>query len=230
MDKTNLERLQDVAEGLDELNEKVVYVGGSVAQLYVNDEAFQEARPTMDVDCVVELMSYREYEEFNEFLRKKKFEEDRREGAPICRWLYKGDMIDVMPTDEKFLGFTNKWYKPGIRYKENYTLPNGRTIYIMPVLFFLATKIEAINSRGGEDLRTSHDFEDVVYVLNYCGDIVERFQKEANATLKAFLRTESQRFLKRSNIHEEIECALPLSETERVDIILEILGEFAKEE
>ena len=39
MEKTNIERLQDVAEGLDELNEKVVYVGGSVAQLYVNDEA-----------------------------------------------------------------------------------------------------------------------------------------------------------------------------------------------
>lgn len=42
MDKTNLERLQNVADGLDELNEKVVYVGGSVAQLYVNDEAFQD--------------------------------------------------------------------------------------------------------------------------------------------------------------------------------------------
>lgn len=51
-----------------------------------------------------------------------------------------------------------------------------------------------------------------------------------NATLKAFLKAESQRLLKRSNIHEEIECALPLSETERVDIILEILGEFANED
>lgn len=229
MDKTNLERLQDVAEGLDELNEKVVYVGGSVAQLYVNDEAFQEARPTMDVDCVVELMSYREYEEFNEFLRKKKFEEDRREGAPICRWLYKGDMIDVMPTDEKFLGFTNKWYKLGIRHKENYTLPNGRTIYIMPVLFFLATKIEAINSRGGEDLRISHDFEDIIYVLNYCSDIIERFNKETNETLKNYLKEECQKFLKRSNIREETECALPLGEVDRVDVIFEILEAFAKE-
>lgn len=228
--KTNIERLQEVAEGLDELNEKVVYVGGSVSQLYVNDEAAEEARPTMDVDCVVELYSHQEYEEFNELLRKKKFEEDREKGAPICRWLYKGEMVDVMPTDEKFLGFTNKWYQPGIQRKVDYTLPNGRVIRIMPALFFLATKIEAINSRAGEDLRTSHDFEDVVYVLNYCGDIVERFQKEANATLKAFLKAESQRLLKRSNIHEEIECALPLSETERVDIILEILGEFAKED
>ena len=227
MDKTNLERLQDVAEGLDELNDKVVYVGGSVTQFYVNDEAFQEARPTMDVDCVVELMSYSEYEEFNESLRKKKFEEDKREGAPICRWLYKGDMIDVMPTDVKFLGFTNKWYNPGILHKERYTLSNGRTIYIMPVLYFLATKIEAINSRGGEDLRVSHDFEDVIYVLNYCPDIIERFNKETNDTLKNYLKEMCRKFLKRSNIQEETECALPLGETDRVDVIFEILQAFA---
>lgn len=48
MEKTNIERLQDVADGLGELNEKVVNVGGSVAQLYVNDEAAEEARPTMN--------------------------------------------------------------------------------------------------------------------------------------------------------------------------------------
>ena len=228
MKKTNIERLQDVAEALDELNERVVYVGGSVAQLYVDDEAAEEARPTMDVDCVVELYSHQEYEDFCELLRKKKFEENSDNGAPICRWLYKGEMVDVMPTDEKFLGFTNKWYQPGIQRKVDYTLPNGRVIQILPALFFLATKIEAINSRAGEDLRTSHDFEDVVYVLNYCGDIVERFKKEANATLKAFLRAESRKFLNRNNIHEEIECALPLNETDRVDIILEVLGDFAK--
>lgn len=228
MKKTNIERLQDVAEALDELNERVVYVGGSVAQLYVDDEAAEEARPTMDVDCVVELYSHQEYEEFCELLRKKKFEENSDNGAPICRWLYKGEMVDVMPTDEKFLGFTNKWYQPGIQRKVDYTLPNGRVIQILPALFFLATKIEAINSRAGEDLRTSHDFEDVVYVLNYCGDIVERFKKEANATLKAFLRAESRKFLNRNNIQEEIECALPLNETDRVDIILEVLGDFAK--
>lgn len=230
MEKTNIERLQDVAEGLGELNEKVVYVGGSVAQLYVNDEAAEDARPTMDVDCVVELYSHQEYEEFNELLRKKKFEEDREAGAPICRWLYKGEMVDIMPSDEKFMGFTNKWYQPGVQSKVDYTLPNGRVIRIMPALFFLATKIEAINSRGGEDLRTSHDFEDVVYVLNYCGDIVERFQKEANAPLKAFLQEESLKFLNRPNIQEEVECALPLSETERVNLIMEIFEAFAKEE
>ena len=163
--KTNIERLQEVAEGLDELNEKVVYVGGSVSQLYVNDEAAEEARPTMDVDCVVELYSHQEYEEFNELLRKKKFEEDREKGAPICRWLYKGEMVDVMPTDEKFLGFTNKWYQPGIQRKVDYTLPNGRVIRTRsssparhPTTAFAATNqqfiVSVYHSRTGTYPRT----------------------------------------------------------------------------
>lgn len=226
MEKSNLDRLSGIAEGLDDLNERVVYVGGSVTQLYADDEAASEPRPTMDVDCVVELFTYKEYVEFTELLRRKRFEEDREEGAPICRWLYKGEEVDIMPTDEKFLGFTNKWYKPGVDHKTEYILPSGRSIYIMPVLFFVATKIEAINSRGGNDLRTSHDFEDLVYVLNYCTDIVERFKKETNTSLREYLVAECRKFVSRPNINEEIECALPQGEEDRVDVLLNILNKF----
>lgn len=49
---TNLDRLQKEAEGLGELNEKMVYVGGSVVELYVTDPAATDVRPTMDVDCM----------------------------------------------------------------------------------------------------------------------------------------------------------------------------------
>lgn len=39
MPSPNIKRLQDVADGLEELNEKMVYVGGAVAELYVIDPA-----------------------------------------------------------------------------------------------------------------------------------------------------------------------------------------------
>ncbi len=39
-------------------------------------------------------------------------------------------------------------------------------------LAFLATKFEAFKDRGG-DYRTSHDFEDIVYVLDNRTTIVE---------------------------------------------------------
>ena len=39
-------------EALGELNNKVVYVGGAVVSLYVNDPAAEEPRPTKDIDLL----------------------------------------------------------------------------------------------------------------------------------------------------------------------------------
>jgi len=57
MSSTNIDMLQTVAKGLGELNKVVVFVGGAVAELYVTDPAASEIRPTLDVDCVIELSS-----------------------------------------------------------------------------------------------------------------------------------------------------------------------------
>ena len=83
MEQDNIKRLEHVAEGLDDLNERVTYVGGSVAGLYPQIAA-APSRPTVDVDCVVEYFSFSEKEEFEELLRNKQFHEDI-EGGVICR-------------------------------------------------------------------------------------------------------------------------------------------------
>jgi hypothetical protein len=40
-----------------------------------------------------------------------------------------------MPLDEKVLGFSNKFYKSGFEHKEEFKLPNGQTIYILPLAY-----------------------------------------------------------------------------------------------
>lgn len=225
MEQDNIKRLEHIAEGLDDLNERVTYVGGSVAGLYPQTAA-APARPTVDVDCVVEYFSFSEKEEFEELLRKKLFHEDI-EGGVICRWLYGKEIVDIMPTDEKFFSFTNRWYKPGVQNREPFRLPNGRIIYIMSALYFVATKMEAVIGRGGDDLRMSHDFEDLVYVINYCPDFCERFECENNTSLKTFLAEQCNHLLSRKNIREEIECALPDGEEDRVDVIIDTIRAIA---
>lgn len=223
MEKTSIERLQNIADGLTDLNEQVVFVGGAACGLYATDTAAQDARPTMDVDCVVELFSYHEYISFEDKLRQRRFMNDIEPGAPVCRWIYKGDVVDIMPDDEDILGFSNRWYKPGFKNREPYQLPSGKTIYILPVTYYIATKLDAILSRGGSDLRVSHDFEDVIYVLNYCPEFQQRYLHEEES-LRTFIHEQFVMLLNRPNIHEEIECALPLGEEDRVDLILEILS------
>lgn len=79
-------------------------------------------------------------------------------------------------------------------------------IRILPVSLFLATKWEAHKNRGG-DPRISHDFEDVIYVLDNNSDIVSDFAN-ANESVQNFLRDMSQEILTHFSRNEIIECHL----------------------
>lgn len=225
---SNLERLKIIAEGLGELNRQVVFVGGSVAELYADNPAATEIRMTEDVDCVIELATYRGLYELEEAIRRKGFSNDTTPGAPICRWTYKGETVDIMPNDRNILGFTNQWYKPAFGHRIEVELSDGKRIFIFPALYYIATKIEAINGRGGNDLRYSHDLEDLIYVLNNCNGIVAMFDAEDNEALVSYLTIWASEMLVRPNGREEIECTLPYGDHERLDYILEILSHFAK--
>ena len=228
MMSSNLERLKIIAQGLGDLNSLVAFVGGSVAELYADNPAATDIRMTVDVDCVIELATYRNLYELEETIRKRGFANDTTPGAPICRWIYKGETVDIMPDDKNILGFTNEWYKPAFAHRIKVTLPDSTPIFIFPVLYYIATKIEAIKGRGGNDLRLSHDFEDLIYVLNNCEKIIEIFDNEQNIALKHYIASWAKHMLNRQNGHEEIECALPYGDYERLAYIIEILNHFAK--
>ena len=72
--------LQIVATGLGELKEVLVFVGGAVAELYADDPASSDIRPTQDVDCVIELSSRMEHARLEKNLRSKKFAHDTSKG------------------------------------------------------------------------------------------------------------------------------------------------------
>ncbi len=125
MPGTNIEMLQTVANGLGELKKDMVFVGGAVAELYATNPASSDIRPTLDVDCVIELHSKTNYAKLEDNLRAKGFANDTSEGAPICRWIYQNIMVDVMPTDANILGFSNIWYDGGIENRITKVLPDG---------------------------------------------------------------------------------------------------------
>lgn len=50
MASSNIKMLQIVASGLGDLKDKVVFVGGVIAELYATDPAASEIRATQDVD------------------------------------------------------------------------------------------------------------------------------------------------------------------------------------
>jgi len=228
MPDENIEMLQTVADGLEELREEIVFVGGAGAELYADDPASSDIRPTQDVDCTIELRSYKEHTELEEGLKTKGFVNDTSQGAPICRWIYQDIKVDVMPTDENILGFNNQWYPGGVDNKISKTLPDGTEINVFPPEYYLASKFDAHHDRGGNDLRQSHDFEDIIYVLDNCLDILENI-RNANEDVKNFLKAECESLLKNDGLSEGIECALPLgSDSDRVEIIETLITDISE--
>jgi predicted nucleotidyltransferase len=227
MPSDNITMLQTVADGLEELIDEIVFVGGAVAELYADDPASSDIRPTQDVDCTIELSSYKEHTELEEDLRTKGFANDTSKGAPICRWIYQDIKVDVMPTDENILGFNNQWYLGGVRNKISKTLPDGTDIFVFPPEYYLASKFEAHNDRGGNDLRQSHDFEDIIYILDNCTSILEGI-RNAEEDVKNYLKEECEILFANDGLSEGIECALgPGSDSNRVEIIEALIFEIA---
>jgi len=219
--KSNSYMLEAVANGLAYLKEEMVFVGGAVAELYASNPEATDIRPTLDVDCVIEIHSYSAHTEVEDKLRSLGFVNDTTQGAPICRWNYQDILVDIMPSDSEVLGFSNRWYKEGIKSKILKTLPNGTDIFVFSPEYYLATKFEANKGRGGSDLRQSHDFEDIIYILDNCAELLDSISK-TNETVKIYLKKECTNLLNNKGLVEGIESSLPFgSEKEATDIIIQ---------
>jgi predicted nucleotidyltransferase len=236
-DILNRLRLKAVARQLGELNEQVVYVGGATASLYVNRAVAPEVRPTTDIDVVIELASYADYALLDETLRKKGFQNEQSAGV-ICRYTMPGIqldimqhlVVDIMPTRPEILGFSNRWYVEGFKNSVLYPLDADTSIHIFTLPYFIASKLEAIAGRGGSDLRSSSDFEDIVFVLDGCYDFLKEMES-ADKEVQLYLRDKFKELLKRPPIEEEIYGHLPPRfATVRMTRIVELMRIASKSE
>lgn len=182
----NREMLVRAATALGELKDEVVFVGGAVVDLFITDPAAPRPRFTQDVDVVVEVATYGAWAELGARLRTLGFREDRRDGAPLCRWVFDDLVMDVMPAIERVLGFTNRWYRQAKEQSLERELPGGLRVRVVTPPLFLATKVEAFRSRGGGDFVASHDLEDIVAVVDGRPALADEVQL-APAPLRRYL-------------------------------------------
>lgn len=64
----NLALVAQVAKGLKELKDKMVFIGGAVISLYTDDPSADEIRPTSDIDMTINLANYAEWAKMQERL------------------------------------------------------------------------------------------------------------------------------------------------------------------
>lgn len=205
----NIALLNIVADHLgDVLCEEVVFVGGAVAGLLITDPAMPSIRPTEDVDLIVEAVTLRDYHQVEQTLRARGFEQDLRPAAPICRWCVGSVTVDVMPTLETILGFSNQWYPLALATALPIALPSGRHIRIIAAPVFLATKLEAFDGRGNADFLFSHDLGDLLAVVDGRDALIGEC-RNSSPELKTYLAERFRSLLAKPSFVEALAGHLP---------------------
>lgn len=224
----NLEIVEMAASRLGALREETVFVGGCATGLLLTDAAAPPIRATRDVDVIVEVASLASYQRLSARLRDCGFREDQSDDAPICRWI-SGDLIlDLMPTKTELLGFGNDWYAPAFHTANLIELPSGMEIRLIQSPYFLATKLAAFFTRGAGDYMLSHDFEDIVAVVDGRQELVNEVAASEEA-LRTHLAQHVVAFLNDPDFHAALPGHLPgdAANQARLPVILERLRSIA---
>jgi predicted nucleotidyltransferase len=189
----SVQAIRLVAERLDSLAERVVFLGGATLGLFITGPGAAPPRPTKDVDLIVEI-TMPEYlgNSFRFQLLSRGFREVTDERV-ICRWEIEGTKVDIMPATAEIFGFSNSWYPTAVAQAQRYQLADGPNIRLISPPCFLATKLEAFANRGQGDF-LSHDLEDVISVIDG-RPTIEKEIESATPEIREFLARELARLL-----------------------------------
>lgn len=199
----NLAMLEFIARKLGKLKDEVVFLGGCTTALIITDPLSLDIRPTLDVDCIVNVDSLAHYYQFEKKLSEQGFKKSLEDDV-IYRWRYEDVILDVMPTDEKILGFGNRWYREAIAHAVTYQIAEDLTIKLVTAPYFLATKLEAFKTRGNNDFLGSHDFEDIINLIDGRVELIDELA-QVNSVLRKYLAKNFSEILK----NEQFQLALP---------------------
>jgi hypothetical protein len=226
----NLESLTLIAYRLGELCEEVTFVGGCVTGLLITDKASPDVRFTIDVDCIVNVITKPSYYHLAEKLREKGFKEMMLGNHPICRWDCDGVLLDVMPIDKSVLGFSNRWHKDALLNAIDKKITDSINVKIISAPYFVATKLEAFKDRGKQDFLSSHDLEDIIALLDGRPEIVDEIAGVSD-DLKRYLSSEFESFMSNDqfthalpghlNYSDELESRKRIVE-ERIQAIIDL--------
>lgn len=225
MANPNLELLQGMAHAMGPLCDQVVFVGGCATGLLITQPHVADARATEDVDAIVEVASLVAYHALADQLMARGFKQTMADNTPPFRWFWSRMQLDLVPLDERVLGFANRWYRPGFAAALTATLPSGLTLRHLSAPYFVATKLEAFKDRGKGDVLMSHDLEDIITVVDGRGELLTELSA-APTEVRRFVADQCQAVLHNADFSN----ALPgiVSQSARAGLVLQRFADIAK--
>lgn len=215
--QANLNQLERVVAALGHMQDKVVFIGGSVIGLLISDEAAPDVRTTVDVDLIVEAIGQRHSDVEAEF-RQLGFVHDVSQDAHIGRFLLGDLIVDILPIDGNSFGMNTDWHQLAVSTAQTLEL-NGLTIRVINAPLLICTKLAAFHDRGKNDLKTSKDFEDILSIIDGREELLSEIIA-TDSVAKTYLIQQFDALLRNADLLEAIEWQLESDQQEREDIIL----------
>jgi len=224
----DIKALAHIARRFHPINEKFAFIGGAIIPLLLDEPLVTAIRHTKDIDIIIEIVSRLEFFRLEERLRSLGFKHDMSEGAPKCRWIVDGVIVDVMPVSGEAAEWRSKWFPEALAASEKVKLNEKVTANIITAPFFIATKLEAFFDRGNKDFYASVDLEDIITVLDGRSSILKEINNLPHP-LHSYLSNQFAELIKDPDF---IECLpghlLPdTASQERLPFLLKLLHQLA---
>ena len=208
-----------VAEALQHLRDKVVFIGGSIVGLQITDPAAPDVRRTKDVDIIIEVTGFSDHANKEAELRKLGFKHDISAHSHILRFLLDELIVDVLPEDGSPFGMRTDWYKLAVKSSKPHKLPNALTIRLISAPLLICTKFDAYADRGKGNLRESDDIGDILTVIDGRPELLEEVcLAEENA--RKFIASRFNELLRNREFEEALTWQLTEDQQARQEIIM----------
>ena len=158
-----------VARALAQIREqRFVYAGASMLPLLINDPAAPPPRFTVDVDAVVDVLTYDQWDRLRSRLADCGIvvRADAMGKSRLCLFYMNGIEVDIIPTRMPLILPASRMLELGFQFAEPYRIEEKLEILGLSASCFLAAKLEAFQDRGLQDLLLSKDLEDIVTLLD----------------------------------------------------------------
>lgn len=199
--------LETVAAAFDDWLNQVVFIGGATLGLFASTPGAGTRRPTQDIDCLVNAPGRAFLYEWDQHLPKRGFVKLDPAAQPAFFWRYEGIQVHLLPPYPEMLGFENRWFEEGLFHATYHRLPSGRRIRTFTPVYFLATKLEALCHRGWDDLRSSEDFEDILFLIENRPELSHEIQ-QAFHEVRSYVQKRLQDLLHHADWEEGLHWAL----------------------
>ncbi len=212
------ENLIRVARALAPIREqRFVFAGASILPLLLDDPAAPPPRFTVDVDAVVDVITYAQWEGLQRRLHECGLvvRADAAVGkGRICLFHLDRIEVDIMPARMPMVIPPSRMLELGFQFAEPHELEDNLEIFALSAPGLLAAKLEAFGDRGIRDVHMSKDLDDIVALLDRRLGIGDEIAV-ASDEMRQFIASSTRRLLADSNVLDLIADLLRDRERER---------------